>query len=317
MQPVAVFGAGRAGCALARSLVEAGVSVCALGYRRRRPRDLPPSVDVVRGLPAVLRRAEAARARALFLAVPDDAIGSVAARVANAAWVPALVAHLSGARGPEALEGLPTKVGRGSFHPLASLAADRPIPPGTLLAVQATRRRDATWLLDLARRVRTEPAELAPGSSAAYHLGASLAANLPVALVAWATDLLVEAGVPRPLALQALTALLRSTVENLEARADPGAALTGAVARGDVGTVGLHLEVLTARGDPALLAAYRLLSERLVDLSGAPPSRRAALRKRLRGVAREDASLPEARRRRGSGAISRSRPRRPPTGRSS
>jgi predicted short-subunit dehydrogenase-like oxidoreductase (DUF2520 family) len=52
---------------------------------------------------------------------------------------------------------------------------------------------------------------------------------------------------------------MRTTLENLLATGEPGHALTGPVARGDVGTVRAHLRLLDNER-PRLASAYRALS---------------------------------------------------------
>jgi hypothetical protein len=72
-----------------------------------------------------------------------------------------------------------------------------------------------------------------------------LASNYLVTLLGAATDLWAGWGVGREDALRALLPLARATIENLEAVGLP-AALTGPIARGDVGAVRIHEEWLHA-----------------------------------------------------------------------
>jgi len=72
-------------------------------------------------------------------------------------------------------------------------------------------------------------------------------------------------GIPEGDALAALLPLLRGTVDNVERLGAPGG-LGSAVARGDVGTIRRHLEVL-AKEAPDSLELYRLLSLRTIPLA--------------------------------------------------
>ena len=91
-----------------------------------------------------------------------------------------------------------------------------------------------------------------------YHLSAVVGCNLLVALESEAKRLMDEA-TRDGRGLQHLQALLRTTMENLLTSGEPAHALTGPVARGDVGTVRAHLRLLD-RESPRLAATYRALS---------------------------------------------------------
>ncbi|MGH2487348.1 MAG: DUF2520 domain-containing protein, partial [Ktedonobacterales bacterium] len=87
-------------------------------------------------------------------------------------------------------------------------------------------------------------------------------------------------------ALPALLPLLRASVENL-ARVGLPDALTGPIARGDVGTITRHLAWLDAHtGDPGgadLRAAYIALARLAIPLAEAKGSLSAAAAAELRG----------------------------------
>jgi predicted short-subunit dehydrogenase-like oxidoreductase (DUF2520 family) len=274
---VAVVGLGRAGSALIRSLMRARVPVVA----------------------AVSRRGEGAPATALFhaktfthvreldlveidialLAIPDDALSDVAGELSQLARPPRIVAHLSGARGPSALAALGARAA--AFHPLAALSPDEPVPAGALVAVDACTDDARALLLVLARALLLTPVVVDESVRALYHAGAAITANLSVALVQTAMELLVRAGVDDDTARRGLTTLLASTVQNLVRAPSLRAALTGAVARGDVGTIRSHLEALAFDADTEAL--YRALSLKLVPLSTATEEKRDEMREVLRG----------------------------------
>lgn len=264
---VAVLGLGKAGGALIASLTQAGVTVVA---RARR-------VD------ALLKARALRDAQVLFLAVPDGALEEVAASLAARFpkhLEPPVVAHLAGARGLDALHHLEGRAHIASFHPLASLNGREPIPAGTLIAWDASRAADGRRLAALARRLELTPARITDKDRVRYHAGAVVAGNLPVALLAWGTRLLTDAGVPEPAARRALARLLLSQAENALAEPLPRA-LTGPVARGDVNTLRRHLALLDAE-EPALAGLYRALSRDLVDgVTAHPPAVKRALRMAL------------------------------------
>ena len=81
-----------------------------------------------------------------------------------------------------------------------------------------------------------------------------MSCNYLVTLVKLATDLWDSFGIPREQAIQALLPLLKGTINNIENLGVPNA-LTGPIARGDIGTVQIHLNTLKETA-PAILPAY-------------------------------------------------------------
>jgi predicted short-subunit dehydrogenase-like oxidoreductase (DUF2520 family) len=212
-------------------------------------------------------RAEAVRAAgAVLLAVPDDAIATVAAELAGERSVRSdhVVLHLSGLLDRHALAPLAeTGAGLGSFHPLQTIADPATAPlrlAGAYAGIEGDQRALELGRL-LAEALGMVAVAVPAEGKAAYHAGAAFVANYTTALVAVAERLAVRAGVPAGLAAGIYLPLLRGTVANLEA--GPVAALTGPVRRGDVRTVRAHLAVLTgAEG-----RLYRLLAAEALRLA--------------------------------------------------
>jgi predicted short-subunit dehydrogenase-like oxidoreductase (DUF2520 family) len=202
----------------------------------------------------------------VILAVPDDAIASVAADLAGEHSVRAdhTVLHLSGLLGRDALSLLlETGAALGSFHPLQTIA-DPVAAPERLLGAYAGLEGDQRAIEageDLARALGMVPVRLSAGGKAAYHAGAAIVANYTTALFAVAERLAREAGIPAETAARLYLPLLRGTAANLDS--GPVAALTGPVRRGDVRTIRAHLAVLS--GAEARL--YRLLGEEALRLA--------------------------------------------------
>jgi predicted short-subunit dehydrogenase-like oxidoreductase (DUF2520 family) len=213
------------------------------------------------GAPHVPDPADAARsARWILLAVPDDAIAAVARSLAaKGAFRPGqCVLHLSGLHASDALA--PARragASAASLHPLHSFA--RPAESlrtfrGTACAVEGDPAAAAA-ARRIARACGGRPLPVDRTRKALYHAGAVLACNDLVALFGAGTRLLRAAGIGRREAASALLGLVEGTVRNLRRVGHPQA-LTGPVARGDVGTVRAHLRALR-RSAPDLLPAYR------------------------------------------------------------
>ncbi|HEX8958718.1 MAG TPA: DUF2520 domain-containing protein [Solirubrobacterales bacterium] len=261
---IGFVGAGVVGTALALALARRGHEVVAVASRTRASAErlalqLP-------GCAVESKQGVAERADLVFLTTPDDAIGAVCAEIR---WRPeSRVVHCSGAASTAVLE--PARAAGclvGGFHPLQTFAsAEGAISalPGTTFAVEA----EEPLFSELARlaadlgghylRLRAEDKVL-------YHAAAAIASNYLVVLASLAADLWAGLGAGREEAIGALLPLLRGTLGNLERVGLPGA-LTGPIARGDVGTVRRHLDVLAERA-PEVLPAYTLLGREAIRIA--------------------------------------------------
>lgn len=258
-----IVGAGRMGRGLALALEQGGHAVRLVG-RDRRPQD---SRD----------------AQLVLLAVPDDAIETVATQLAAEGTVATdqVVLHLSGLLDRAALQPLSSSgAGLGSFHPLQTIA-DPATAPGLLRGAYAGLEGDERALAageGLAERLGMRPVRLAPGAKPAYHAGAVFASNYAVALAAVAERLACRAGVPPADARLLYLPLMRGTLANLSF--GPGKALTGPIRRGDESTVRRHLEVLPA-GERRLYRELGLATLALAREAGLPEPQAAAIERAL------------------------------------
>ncbi len=225
---IRIVGPGRAGSALGEALDGAGWSVAPLLGRRDDLAGAAAGVDL------------------LILAVPDAALGDVAAHVEPDPST--VVAHMAGAL---TLEPLAPHPRRASMHPLVPLP---PPPRGARLLL------GATWAVAgeaIARRVVSDlggtAIEVADADRARYHAAAAIAANHLVGLLGQVERVAHGAGVP----LSAYLGLARAALDSVD-RVGPAAALTGPAARGDDSTLAAHLEALEPEERPAYLAGVEL-----------------------------------------------------------
>jgi predicted short-subunit dehydrogenase-like oxidoreductase (DUF2520 family) len=228
---LALIGPGRAGTTVAAALAARGRRVKAVAGRRPDAPSTRAAAQLL-GAPTV-DVAEAARSADLVVvATPDGAIETVAATIAPVVRPEALVVHLSGARGLDALAAVPARVG--ALHPLQTIpTVDAGLArlPGSWCAI-AGDPETAT----IAAELELRPVPVADEDRARYHAAACIASNHLVALLAQ-----VERVSPVP--VEALLPLVHATLDNVAAIGASGA-LTGPVARGDVDTVRAHLDAL-------------------------------------------------------------------------
>lgn len=264
---VGIIGAGKVGAVLGaalRAAEHAVVGVSAVSEAsRERAETLLPGVPILE-IPDIVERSEL-----VLLAVPDDALGPLVEGLAKlGAWQPGqLVAHTSGRHGV----GILAPVRAAGAIPLAI----HPAMTFTGMSLDLGRIMDCRFgvtadpaMLPIAQalvvEMGAEPVVIAEGDRVAYHAALAHGSNHLVTLVAQAAEILGRIGVDEPDRL--LGPLLRASLDNALAAGE--SALTGPVARGDVGTVAAHAEVLaefaeTRAGDGGptdILDAYRAMA---------------------------------------------------------
>ena len=259
-----VIGPGRLGSTLLAGLLEAGLTVTAVGVHA------DDDTSLFGAIPHVRVRDAALEADAWWLTVPDDEIYAVAGRLAAA------------------LPAMPPRGGAAAArHPLQRPRLD---PPAQATATNracacsaCTRCRRSPASRD-AELLRDVPCAVTAHEERDLQLGEELAGRLGMrpfrladeqktavpprgrrsAATCWSRSRArPSASWTRPPAtprgLDHLAALLETTLENLLQSGEPAHALTGPVARGDVGTVRAHLRLLD-RESPRLARTYRALT---------------------------------------------------------
>lgn len=266
---VGVISAGRVGAVLGAALRNAGhqlVGVHAVSEASRdRAESLLPEAPVLE-IPEILRRAEL-----VLLAVPDDALPPLVSGLAEAGHCQSgqLIIHTSGRYGVGVLTpaeqagaitlaihpamtftGMSVDLDRLSACAFGVTADEAVLPVAQALAVE----------------MGGEPVVIAEEDRGLYHAALAHASNHLNILSAQASQLLTGIGVDQP--ERVLGPLMRASLDN--ALASGESALTGPVARGDIGTVQRHLELLADPQLPAdLRAAYsamaRAATQRALD----------------------------------------------------
>ncbi|HEY8216555.1 MAG TPA: DUF2520 domain-containing protein [Acidimicrobiia bacterium] len=254
-----LVGAGRAGTAVAIALHAAGWSVPRVAGR-------DPSSPAVTSAAARFGAepvdvAEAGRSAALVLvATPDAAIRDTARVVAGSLETGALVVHLSGALGLDALDAVSAAradVSVGALHPLQTLPS--PEVGAARLAGAWAAIAGPPAVRALAEELRMTPFEVADRDRAAYHAAATVASNHLTALLGQVERIASSAAVP----LAAFEPLVQATVDNCFALG-PAQALTGPVSRGEIDTLRRHLDAVATDEQHA----YRALAAAAARLAG-------------------------------------------------
>jgi len=250
-----LVGPGRAGRALARSWLAAGGTIDTI--LARTIESARGAGDVLGGGTPGVIGASPAESPVVAIAVPDDAVAAVAAALASSIRC-RLAFHLSGALGSEEIGALLPRAGRiASLHPLRPFRGDADESwKDAFVAVEGD--DEAVSLAEqITRDLGASPHRIAAGAKALYHSGATLAAGGSVALLSFAVRAWTSAGLPESEARAALAGLTEEAASGAGQRPFESA-LTGPVARRDVGTIRAHLRALDPH--PELRLLYVLLA---------------------------------------------------------
>jgi predicted short-subunit dehydrogenase-like oxidoreductase (DUF2520 family) len=287
MKSFSIVGAGRLGTVLGAALVRRGWTAAAIvdkdARAGRESRRIIGRGKAAAGLDGTSRPGDV-----VIIAVPDDAVGRVAAGLARSGvtWAGRFVFHTSGLLPARILEPLRKQGARiASVHPVQSFP--RKDAPASIF-------RGITWGVEgdpaavaaaeeMVRSLRGNVLLLSEKDKPLYHAACSLASSALVALGWTASGMLGAAGIEEKAAAGILFPLVQGTLQNVN-NLGPEKALTGPILRGDVATVRKHLEAL--RDDPPARGVYVAMGKqilRLAEKSGLPAGRVSALKRLLEG----------------------------------
>ncbi len=278
---IGVIGAGRVGAVLTAALHQAGHPVAAVAGEsdasRTRIETLLPGARIDK--PTAVAKA----ADLLLLTVPDDALDNVVKMLVASGAIRSgqYVVHTSGRHGMEVLRPALEIGAHGiAMHPAMTFTGtdvDLDRLPGCVFGVTSGPAEQPV-AEELVRQLGGRVAWIDEANRALYHAALAHGANHLVTLVSQAMDVLRAAGSPDP--ASTLRPLLTAALDNALDYGD--AALTGPIVRGDVETVRLHLQSLTAAGQPratveSYVAMARATANRAVVDGRLEPRRAAAL----------------------------------------
>ena len=263
---IGVIGAGRVGAVLASALRSVGHTITAVSRASQETLD---RVEVLLpGVPMLEIEEVARRCDLLLLTVPDDELPAVATWLVNQGAIRPgqIVLHTSGRHGIAVLEPVqavgaiplavhPAMTFTGTSLDLARLegAPFGVTAPGPFLPIGQA----------LVVELGGEPVVLPEAARIAYHAALSHASNHLVTLISQSQSVLEHAGVEEGSRL--LAPLTRAALDG--ALSQGGAALTGPVSRGDLGTVSAHLDAVAFDGDRLTSDSYRAMARATADLA--------------------------------------------------
>jgi len=213
----------------------------------------------------------------LWLAVPDAAVEEVSQRLAQCERLPPVVLHASGALSSQALAALASRgVDTGSAHPMMTfVAGEPPALRDAWFAVEGSPRAQRA-ARSMAAKLGARSFTIKPASKALYHaFGAMLSPMLATELEA-AERIGLRSGITSKDVRRIMAPIVLRTVENV-LRKGAGKSFSGPLARGDVPTVGMHVDALDGSPESGV---YRALME--YAITTLPVKRGAEMKKLLR-----------------------------------
>jgi predicted short-subunit dehydrogenase-like oxidoreductase (DUF2520 family) len=259
----AVIGCGKVGRALARHLSEAGYRP--VGFSSRSISSARQAAEISGAGERCFENSwDAAKdADIVFITTPDDTIRESCRLIVenNGFFENSVVLHCSGALASTELASIKSSntmqgVVIGSMHPLQSFAANHTGPfgnpfkniimavEGDLVAVEEARR--------IAVDLGAKPLTIKTEGKILYHAAAVVASNYLVTLMDLAINLMAASGVNKSEGFEILKPLINGTLKNIETTGIPDA-LTGPIARGDLGIVEKHVKAICSMpGDKAV-----------------------------------------------------------------
>jgi len=241
----AIIGTGMVGTAIGILLKRAGYRIVAV--YDHSPGACKKAAQYLR-TKTVADPAEAVRlAQCILLTTTDDAIASTCQTISRTANVKGkFIYHMSGAGGLDLLDAAAQKGAYvGSIHPLQSFSSLESAVaniPKSYFGITATGKA-RSQAKKIVSDLKGVPLFISNAQKPLYHAAACFVSNYLVALLNSAEALYRAAGIKEQHARKAYFPLVYGTLKNIEHAGSIGA-LTGPIARGDVGTVEKHIKTM-------------------------------------------------------------------------
>lgn len=264
---IGFVGAGKVGKALGLFFSRRGLTIA--GYYSKTPASAGHAAELTGSGTYASPEHLVQDSDVVFLTVPDGVLTEMDMQLAKLGRDRAFPCercflHTSGALPSRCLAQLAAMgCAVGSMHPLQSFGEPEESAARldrALITLEGTERAVAVMEEILRRTGALSVRAISPDRKPLYHAGACIASNYLVTLLESALCCFEAAGIGRVQAMDALRTLMESALENVRVKG-PSDALTGPIARGDAGTVAVHLESL-ARELPSESELYRTMAER-------------------------------------------------------
>ncbi len=207
----------------------------------------------------------------IFIAVPDDEIKNVVRTLSrwHEDFSRSIISHTSGALSSKLLSAFKLKgAAVGSFHPLQTFPRAG-ITSGRLqniwIGIEGDKKAIAVGK-KIAHDVGARPFVLSSGQKALYHVAAVFSSNYVVALLSIVEEIGRRIHLPRRKIISMFEPLILQSLENVK-KYSAASALTGPIARGDVGTIKRHRAELEKKRMRSISQLYSTLAKQTSRLA--------------------------------------------------
>ncbi len=199
----------------------------------------------------------------IVVAVPDDEIEAVVKRLSVLKLNKgALVFHCSGSKSSSSLVRLESRdIQLSAIHPLRSITRGQFLDIDSKLICGIDAEKNGSPQIDrMIDSLNIEAIWIKEENKVQYHLVATILSNFTVALHGFAADILLDMQMEGSnIELHHFGDLVAGSLKNIEDKG-PSDALTGPIVRGDLSTLGSHLEILKSK-NLDLLKAYTAMAQ--------------------------------------------------------
>ncbi len=261
---VNIIGAGAVGKTLGRLMVHHHLASIQ-GIVNQNITSAQKAIDFIGQGQAFASLQELPKATIIFITTPDDCIETTAYNYSKTTDVNGhIVVHCSGALNSDALKSLKERgAWIASIHPMMSFAKPNKAVEhfhGTFCAMEGD--EEALHVLEpLFKAMGAKTYGILKDKKMLYHAAGVFASNYVVTLIEEASACLTLAGIEDTISRNIIEHLVNSTITNIAHATSPIKALTGPLARGDVGVVQQHLDALL----PSQQALYRQLGQATLE----------------------------------------------------
>jgi len=260
MTGITIIGGGNVGYHMGQALYQAGYDIVQVLSRDQGK--AIAAAESMRAMPASTISNLNDFSTVYVLAVPDDAIASVARELSGIGYVSddAIVVHTSGATPASVLQ--PYFPNYGVFYPLQTMKREQGMNfKGIPVCIQGSDKYWENFLLDMGEAISDEVHLINDEQRAALHLAAVFVNNFTNAILQASHDITAEQQLP----FRLLQPLLQKTIQQVKGKT-PKSLQTGPALRGDQKTLERHLQQLEAH--PQLADIYRAMTAYIQTFEG-------------------------------------------------
>jgi len=265
---VGFIGAGKVGIAFGKYLKEKKIEV--IGYFDRNIENSINSSNFTKTKTFKNIKELVNCSDIIFITVNDDEIEEVSQNIIKTNLIinKKKFLHMSGAMSTKILKTLENSGANVySLHPLQSFVEVSKAVEDlykTYFSLEGNIKKDDE-IIGLLNKLGNKYFIITQEQKAKYHMSACIFSNYLVTLMDFGTNILEDIGIQRDEGFEAMYPLIEGTLENIK-KVGTKKALTGPIARGDIGTIVKHIESFQ-ENENNNKEIYKFLGQKSLDLS--------------------------------------------------